>query len=428
MCARAKDDLTLKTVAIDAGHGGTDPGAVSPDKKTYEKSLTLDISRRLASKISLACPDVKVVQTRPDDKFVELGSRAAIANKAGADLFISIHINSSKSTSPSGYSVHLLGESSNKNKDLFAYNMDVCRRENSVILLEDDYSTRYQGFDPSDPESFIFMQLMQNSHLEQSLEFAQKVSAALKGGPVSADRGIWQNPFLVLWRTAMPSVLIELGFISNAGDLSVLRSEANRDKIAERIKDAFVAYKTEYDASVNFQAAPAATEAGRQLPSEGKNEGGMPSFGHNLPASGTVSNGAAGLPAAVEGPENRGNGPSTAQTAPAEDKKSTTGTQAAPAEDKKSTTGTQAAPAGMLYGTQVMSGSKKLDPRDKMFAGYSVEIVKVGSVYKYILGVSSSPEEAREKFLKIRSKFPGAFMVQYSNRDFPAPYRGVETK
>ena len=146
---------------------------------------------------------------------MELRDRANIANKANANLFISIHINSATSTSPNGYSVHILGKSSNKNRDLFAYNMDVVKRENSVVLLEDDYTTKYQGFDPSDEKSYIFMTLMQNAYLEQSLLMASVISEKLKGGPIKADRGIWQNPFLVLWATAMPAVLVETGFIDS---------------------------------------------------------------------------------------------------------------------------------------------------------------------------------------------------------------------
>ena len=160
-------NLKLRTVIIDAGHGGKDAGAVSKDKKSYEKTFTLSIASKLAEKIRQEFPDVKVVMTRTDDHFVELRDRAAIANKANGQLFISVHINSSASTSPNGFSVHILGQSSNKNRDLFAYNMDVVKRENSVILLEDDYSTKYQGFDPSDEQSYIFMTLMQNAHLEQ---------------------------------------------------------------------------------------------------------------------------------------------------------------------------------------------------------------------------------------------------------------------
>ena len=186
--------LKLSTVVIDAGHGGKDAGAVSKDSKTYEKTLALDIANRFAARIKAELPSVNVVQTRSTDVFVELRERAAIANRAGANLFVSIHINSNKSTSPNGYSVHILGQSSNKDRDLFAYNMDVVSRENSVILLEDDYKTNYQGFNPSDPESYIFLQLMQNAYLEQSLLFASMASQHLEGGPIKANRGISQNP------------------------------------------------------------------------------------------------------------------------------------------------------------------------------------------------------------------------------------------
>lgn len=245
----------LRTVVIDAGHGGHDPGAVSKDGRTKEKDLTLDISKKLAEKIRTAYPDVKVILTRDSDRYVELGDRAAKANKAGANLFISIHINAAKNTGANGYSVHILGQSSDKNKDLYEYNMNVCKRENSVVLLEDDYTTKYEGFDPDVPESYIFMQLMQSAYLEQSMSFAEVVSTKLKGGPVTADRGIWQNPFLVLWRTSMPAVLVELGFISNTTDLSILRSDTCRDDIAGRLFKAFSEYKKQYDRSVSAAGA-----------------------------------------------------------------------------------------------------------------------------------------------------------------------------
>lgn len=248
------DGTGLHVVVIDAGHGGKDPGAVSSDKKTYEKSIVLDIAQNLSERIRKAYPDVKVVMTRSSDKYVTLNDRAEIANKADADLFISIHVNSSAKNSPNGYSVHILGQSSDTNKDLFAYNMDVCRRENSVITLEDDYTTKYQGFDPSDPESFIFMTLMQNSYLEQSMKFAQVISRSLKGGPIKADRGIWQNPYYVLWKTSMPAVLVELGFISNPTDLSILRRSSSREELGLRLFNAFVEYKQSFDESIRSDA------------------------------------------------------------------------------------------------------------------------------------------------------------------------------
>lgn len=351
MNGSANDNLALDIVVIDAGHGGTDPGAVSRDGRTYEKTLTLDISKKLAEKIREEFPDVKVILSRPDDKFVALEGRAACANKAGADLFLSVHINSTKSTSPNGFSVHTLGQSSNKNRDLFAYNMDVCRQENSVALLEQDYNTKYQGFDPSDPESMIFMQLMQNSHLEQSLDFAQIISEKLATGPIKANRGIWQNPFLVLWKTAMPSVLVELGFISNSSDLEILKKDGERDRIAGCLLEAFREYKNKYDASVTI---------GREA---------VPETGNEVLSPTPVK--------------------------------------------------TETSSADVRYGTQIMSGRTRLSSHDKQFLGFEPEIIEVNGIFKYVIGVCDTPEEAKEKFVLIRKTYPGAFLVVLSNGVFP---------
>ena len=251
---QAGDRIRLSTVVIDAGHGGKDSGAISQDKKSQEKNITLAIAQALSDKIRAGYPDVKVVMTRSDDRYVTLGGRADIANKADANLFISIHINANTKSSPNGFSAHVLGQSRDKNRDLYANNMDIVRRENSVVLLEDDYSTAYGDFDPGDPESYIFMNLFQNANLEQSIRFAQLAAKHLKGGPLRTDRGVSQDPFLVLWRTAMPAVLLELGFISNDGDLAVLRSSEGRDALAERIYQAFREYKAIYDGSLDAPA------------------------------------------------------------------------------------------------------------------------------------------------------------------------------
>ena len=346
-------NLELSTVVIDPGHGGKDPGAVSRDGKSYEKTFTLDIARRLSEKIETGCPGVKVVLTRDSDKTVALNDRAVIANKENADLFISIHINAAPKTGPNGFSVHVLGQSSKKDRDLFAYNMDVCKRENSVILLEDDYSTKYQGFDPSDPESFIFMQLMQNSHLEQSLSFAQLVSEALDSGPLTANRGIWQDPFLVLWKTAMPSVLVECGFISNSSDLNVLKNESDREKIASCLFSAFKKYKDSYDMSValDVEVEPAAKPAPK-----------------------------ADVQQQADKPK-----------------------ADAPVAD--------AAPA-VRYGVQIFAGSKRLDSKDRSFLGYKPTVVKSGKVFKYIIAVSDDIKETKAELPSIKKKYPDAFLVK----------------
>ncbi len=247
--AEPESKVRLRTVVIDPGHGGDDAGCVSRDRKTYEKDLTLNIARLLGNKIKAAYPDVKVIYTRTTDKFIALSERAEIANRNKADLFISIHINAFTSTSPTGTSAHVLGPSSNKSRDTFSESMELCRRENSVILLEDDYSTTYQGFNPNDPESYIIFNLLQNAHLEQSMRFATSVQERMGKGPIRNNRGISMDPFLVLCRTAMPSVLLELGFISNPGDLTVLRSKSGQDALAQNIFDAFCEYKEYYDES-----------------------------------------------------------------------------------------------------------------------------------------------------------------------------------
>lgn len=345
------DGSRLSTVVIDAGHGGKDAGCVSADNKTYEKTITLEIAKTLSDKIRKAYPDVKVILTRSKDEYITLENRAAQANKADADLFISIHINATERNSPNGYSVHILGQSSNKNRDLFAYNMDVCRRENSVVMLEDDYSTKYQDFDPTDPDSYIFMVLMQNSHLEQSFRFAQIIQQNLKGGPIKADRGIWQDPFFVLWKTAMPSVLVELGFMSNPNDLSILRQKSKRDELAQRLFLAFADYKTIYDESLKNTSVE--EEQATQ------------------PAQATQA----------------------AQPAQPEQ-------EAADVEQE------------VKFGIQVLASGRVIDADSSLFLGYEAVRIKSGKLYKYFLAVTDSVEETKKKLSEIRKTYPDAFLVR----------------
>ncbi len=250
----ASTDLTLRTVVIDAGHGGKDPGAISKDGKTFEKNFTLDIAKRLSALIKDKYPDVKVVMTRTDDTFISLDRRAERANECRADLFISIHINSAYSTKSAGFSTHVLGQSSQKNRDLYKANLELVKRENSVIMLDDNYNARQAGFDPSDPSSYIFMTMMQSAHLQQSIDFAQIVGRKLQGGPITVNRGVSQDPFYVLWKTTMPAVLVELGFISNPQDLKELKKTTARSDLAKRLFEAFKEYKEQYDASTSRTA------------------------------------------------------------------------------------------------------------------------------------------------------------------------------
>ena len=237
---------SIETVVIDAGHGGKDSGAVG--KKAKEKDLALAIALKVGKLIEENVEDVKVIYTRKEDVFVELYERANIANKAEADLFISIHVNSNTKTSPYGTSSHVLG------LHRTGENFDVAVTENSVILLEEDYETTYQGFDPTSLESYIIFSVMQNTYLKQSIEFASYVQDQFRERGKRKDRGVVQQGLLVLARTAMPGVLIETGFISNPEEEKFLMTEYGQDIIASGIYRAFKQYKTRIEENSQFTA------------------------------------------------------------------------------------------------------------------------------------------------------------------------------
>lgn len=272
--AQTKTELGLKTVVIDPGHGGKDPGAPGKTSATSEKHIVLKISKLLGEKIKEAYPDVKVVYTRSTDVFLELKERVNVAKRNNADLFISMHCNSNKSSTPYGASVHILGsksKNSKNQKDYFAASMSVAQRENSVMLLEDNYKTTYQDFDPDSPESIISHSLMWNANYSNSLLFAAEVDNVMQKSPfrVSNYTGIHQDIFYLLWATNMPSALLELGFISNPDDYAYLSSTDGQEKIAKSLFDAFKAYKTQYDASMTVDETPAPVMTPAETP---KNE------------------------------------------------------------------------------------------------------------------------------------------------------------
>ncbi|MCR5003508.1 MAG: N-acetylmuramoyl-L-alanine amidase [Bacteroidales bacterium] len=342
--------IRLRTVVIDAGHGGHDPGCISYDRRTNEKSITLAVAKTLADKIRAEHPDVKVILTRSSDVFVTLNGRADIANKANADLFMSIHVNAAPNKSrqsANGYSIHVLGQYSSKNKDMYALNMDLCKRENSVITMEDDYQTSYQGFDPNDPESFIFFSLMQNTNLNQSLQFADEVDKALGGAPIAKSRGISQNAFLVLWRTTMPSALIELGFITNSEDLAQFRKENYVEKTSEALLKAFDNYKKKYDGVGEPQKI-------------NKEE---PVKEHIVRKEGTAVRKEPAVPE-------------------------------------------------IIYGVQIAASGKKMKSTDPWFKGLRPQTYPSGSLNKYVIVTGENPADAREKLSTVKSKFPQAFVVK----------------
>lgn len=223
------------TVVIDAGHGGKDAGAVGR-KGVLEKNLNLDVSIRLASKIRTQYPEVQVLLTRSSDVFLPLQSRADFVNKNNADLFICIHTNAAESRSAHGTEVFILGT------DKMEQNLDVAMRENAVIKLESDYQTAYQGFDPNSVESYIMFELMQNRYIDQSLQFASLVQNEFTNTLHRADRGVRQAAFWVLLKSACPSVLVEMGFVSNADEEQYLKSDQGKREITDALFAAFCNY------------------------------------------------------------------------------------------------------------------------------------------------------------------------------------------
>lgn len=350
------NELGLRTVVIDPGHGGKDPGAPGKTSKTSEKHLVLSISRQLGDKIKQAYPDVKVVYTRSTDVFVELKERVNIAKRNKADLFISVHCNSNNSSQPYGASVHILGPKSNNKKnqkDYFAASQSVAQRENSVMLLEDDYKTSYQDFNPESAESVISNSLLWSANYGSSLMLAAEMDQAFRKSPfrVSGYTGIHQDIFYLLWATNMPSVLLELGFISNPSDYKYLSSADGQEKIAQHLFEAFKTYKTNFDASMNVVSEPVSLPGELETPAEAKPE--------------------------VQG-------------------------------------------SGVHYGVQIMGLGRILKKGDSALKGLDVEILppaEGGKIYKYVAAWSDSLEGAKAQLAAVRKKFPDAFLVKVEGND-----------
>ena len=225
-------------VVIDPGHGGRDVGAVG--RISREKDINLKVALALGNLIKKNYPGIKVVYTRSNDSFVELGRRATIANKAKADLFISIHTNSTaagrKGTTAQGTETYTLG------MHRAADNLAVAKRENSVITLETNYKQTYEDFDPNSSESYIIFEFMQDQYMASSVDFARMVQKQFATTAKRVNKGVHQAGFLVLREVSMPSVLIELGFINNRQEEKFLASEWGQKQLAKSIYNAFQAY------------------------------------------------------------------------------------------------------------------------------------------------------------------------------------------
>ncbi|MDY5320033.1 MAG: N-acetylmuramoyl-L-alanine amidase [Candidatus Egerieousia sp.] len=373
----AQNSIKIKTVVLDAGHGGKDTGAISKNGAIKEKDITLSVALKLGKMINSNYPDVKVVYTRKRDEYIELSKRAEIANRNKADLFISIHVNSQKGTTATGTETFVMGTHKSSS------NFEICKLENSVIVLEEDYQSKYEGFDPNSPESYIIFSLLQNTHLEQSLKFAALIQDNFKLGPIKVNRGVKQGGLLVLWKTTMPAVLTEIGFISNPAESNQLRRDAVQSQIAARIFNAFAKYKTDY-------------------------EGGAPKL---IPDNEMPSQSAEQQEAAVASAEQQ-----EATVESAERQEATVAETAVlneqPEAKRQPEAKGQPAASGKAYRIQILSVTKVLpagapDLKGRRDAYY----IYANKAYKYCIGEYATREEAAADLPKIRKQFSGAFII-----------------
>ncbi|MDR2763994.1 MAG: N-acetylmuramoyl-L-alanine amidase [Tannerella sp.] len=350
------------TVVIDAGHGGKDPGSIGSHVK--EKTINLAVALKLGALIESGHKDVNVIYTRETDRFVELNERANIANKNKADLFISIHVNSMKKgyQKVRGAETYTLGLARNEE------NLNVAMLENSVILMEDNYLQRYGGFDPNSSESYIIFEFVQNKHLEQSISFASEIQKTFSSAK-RANRGVRQAGFLVLRATNMPSVLVELGFISNPDEERFMHSNNGQKQLARAIYDAFVKYKKEQDLKKD-----------RYPQGQGTRE--------------------TDLPPAKPQPEQE-----TVQPTPPVQSKPEPATSETP----------EVRTGKVVYKIQILLSDRKLPDHSPLLKGYKADHYVEGKLHKYTYGESTDQKVIQQLLKQVSKDFKDAFIVRFKD-------------
>lgn len=410
-------------VVIDAGHGGKDPGAVGA--KAKEKDINLAVALKTGKYIRENMNDVKVIYTRDDDTFPGLAERADVANKNKADLFISIHSNAISDKRFTGAETYVLGQTMDE------ANLQVAMKENSVITIEQDYETKYEGFDPNSVESYIIFSLMQNTYLRQSTEFATLIQNQFRDRVGRKDRGVRQAGFVVLWRTTMPSVLVELGFITNPEEEKYLMSEQGQDYLASAIFRAFRDYRQAIDSRSGIRNGNGVAKG--QAVTSGKTD----SAGNGVATGQTVNSGK---------PDSAGNGVAKGQAATS-GKPDTAGTGEAikPEPAQKNSSDSTAPPVKSVpvtteVKTEQVSPAVKTEPAtpantdEIMFmvqiaampAGHelsqsqlkgieTVTRIKDGERIKYAAGKYVLYDDALKYRRTLTGKYPDAFVIAVRN-------------
>lgn len=385
MCVVLSTDGATKafTLCIDAGHGGGDPGARG--KISKEKTLTLRYALAFGRMIEQNCPDVKVIYTRKTDRFIELWQRAEIANKAKADLFVSVHINSLPGGHIArGYQTYTLGRSRRDgNKQGYIENLEVAKRENSVILYEKDYQQHYEGFDPNSPESNILFELVQDKNLENSIQLAKFMQKNICAATGRQDKGVYQDNLAVLRLTSMPACLMELGFISTADEEQYLNSDRALQQFTRGFYNAFVAYKNKVAPGISVPYKPAA-----EIPVEQKPQPVKETAAPETPASQEVLETQENLasPEKRDIPENPAK-PSTTEKTPS---------------------------TAPVFKVQILASATPLKTGNSQFKRLTdVSSYQEGGMYKYTVGASSDYQEIYQLRKSIVSKFPQAFIIAF---------------
>ena len=410
----------VKTVVIDAGHGGDKPGAVG--RKCQEKTLTLQMALKLGKLIEDNYPDVKILYTRTTDVDITLAERARIANKAKADLFISIHCNSWTNSTPTGVETYVMGLSQSK------ANMEVAKKENADILLEKGYkdNSDYQGFDPNSPESYVMFAMYQNAYLDKSLDFAGFIQDQYKSAIKTINRGVKQAEIFVLYKTAMPAVLTEVGFISNPEEEQYMMSDEGQATIVVSIFKAFVNYKSKVEgvkAPANLKiemkgykdkgkretTKPAAdTPAVTSKPAK-EEETPLAPVAEKSPEAPTADQPTTFVPSTapthVEPPLPNAE-PRVAEPAPV-------AAQPEPEAQPKATPST----TGIVYKVQFMTSGKEVKANAREFKGITdYEYYMQKNTYCYTTGSFATAREAANYQKEVRDKgFKDAFVVAFLN-------------
>ena len=371
------------TLVIDPGHGGHDAGALGAISK--EKNINLAVALRFGKYVEQNLPEVRVIYTRKTDVFIPLNERANIANRANADLFISVHTNALPAGKIArGFETYTLGM--HRAKD----NLDVAMRENSVISMEKDYQQRYQGFDPRSSESYIIFEFIQGKNMERSVELARMIQRGVCDGANRPDKGVHQAGFLVLRETSMPGCLIELGFITTPDEERLLNNDSRVDDIARGIYEAFAKYKNKYDKSVSVPY--------RASDSEDVNIPKIVPDQEPAPKTRVVT---------------RGKQPKREETTPDQSKREVK--EVKKLETKKDVKKAEVADAP-VFKLQIFVGSRNLRKGDAHFKGETdYDSFQEGNLVKYTLGASTNYNEIYRLRKEKLEKFPEAFIIAFKN-------------